>query len=289
LEPQIDEMTESPPTTSLAEVRTEIAYYSRLADDRSGSVMQHIIRSFGYAYIKHQTYMGACGETQLKHMTAHKYLLESIGLDQILPFACPPQDDKVENPNGVKAKMMALWESREETLMKEVVQNPGWFEYHPHITYLKQHLAYLPASDIPLIAVHIRRGDISPCCVFARYLPNSYYHTVIESHLESLPNAKVVIFTEKKSFESLTSFVDKGYHLDIGGDLGMVWKTMISADVIIGSKSSFSDVPKLLARGSIGNDPWNLDEKLLRLVQEEKQRLKKTCKKTCTFDDDSLP
>jgi hypothetical protein len=283
------EMTASPPTTSLANVTTKMAYYSQLADDRSGSVIQHMIRSFGYAHIKHGTYMGACGETPLKHMRAHQVLLKSIGLDKLLPFACPPTDEtKAENYNRVEVHTMFLWESREQTLVQEAVQN-GWDDFTPHIPYLKQHLNYLPSSDAPLISVHIRRGDIDPCCSSTdRYLPNSYYHSVIESHRKRLPNAKVMIFSEKKSFESLESFVQKGYIVEAGGDLANCWRTMISSDVLILSRSFFSDVPKLLTRGSIGNDPWNLDEELRLLVMDDIRRLKGQCDRAkCTYDDDA--
>jgi hypothetical protein len=287
-------LVRSPTTTSLANVTTAVAYYSPLADDRSGSVIEVMIRFFGYSYINRGTYMGACGSTT--YMDNHKTLMKAIGLDEILPFACPPgrlpklfgrdqhddidmKDVDIDNPNDAKLHFMFLWESRHATLVQEAIRNQ-WTELDPHIAYLKRHVLRLPPSDVPLISVHIRRGDISPCCGRFRYLPNVYYDYLIEKHLKELPNARVVVFSEEKTFEPLDIFVEKGYELEAGGDLGNCWKTMISSDVLIVSTSGFSRVPQILMRGKVGNDPSNFDgdETLQRLVEEKRRQLESQCK-----------
>ena len=155
--------------------------------------------------------MGACGKTRPDYMANHKRLLEAIGLETILPFECP--NETAINPSGVKNHMMFLWESRKETLYQTAVEN-NWDDFDDWKAYLKNKVAENlppPQKSNPsetLIAVHIRRGDINPCCYHMRYLPNLYYHRIIESTLTKYPNSKVTM--GPKSLGSLCSKTSDG-------------------------------------------------------------------------------
>lgn len=70
---------------------------------------------------------------------------------------------------------------------------------------------------------------------------------MIEKYAATHTDARVVIFSESKSFEPLDVFSNKGYELILDGDVGEGWKTIMVADVIILSKSSFSYVPAALS------------------------------------------
>jgi hypothetical protein len=84
-----------------------------------------------------------------------------------------------------------------------------------------QHRRKNPKSNAPFtIAVHIRRGDVDLCCLPFRYLPNSHYLRLIEKYAATHADARVVIFSESKSFEPLDVFSNKGYELMFDGDVG---------------------------------------------------------------------
>ena len=287
----------TPLTQSLEDVTTEFAYYSRLKNDRSGSCIDHMLHSFGYAYLKRQTYMGACGSTRPSYLENHKRLLQSIGLDSILKFQCP--NETAINPQEVKTHTMQLWESRESTLVQTAFEN-DWNDFDAWKLYLRKrvakHLSSTHDYSSPnsnnnkfTIVVHIRRGDIHPCCYQQRYLPNLYYQAMIdealEKHLHShdTNNAvEVIMFSEEASYETFDEFIDKGYTLILGGDLENIWTTMIMSDVLIISQSDFSKVPQLLTQGHVANNPYDIPEPLRSKVWETKMQFKETCGKlTC--------
>jgi hypothetical protein len=127
----------------------------------------------------------------------------------------------------------------------------GKFFTPDYLKYLRSQTVYAE-SDID-IAVHIRRGDISPCnwkeWVAWRYLPNSYYLDLIKQYAK--PDSKVVIYSQSYSFESLDIFKDLGYELRINGEMGDVWEGIVNANIVIMSKSAFSYLPAMFNRGKV--------------------------------------
>jgi hypothetical protein len=119
------------------------------------------------------------------------------------------------------------------------------------LKYLQSQTIYAE-SDID-IAVHIRRGDVTPCnwkeWVAWRYLPNSYYLDLIKQHAK--PDSKVVIYSQNYTFESLDIFKDLGYELIIDGEMGDVWEGIVNANAVIMSKSAFSYLPAMFNRGTV--------------------------------------
>ena len=148
------------------------------------------------------------------------------------------------------------------------------------------------AVAVHTIAVHIRRGDITPCRPrtrgFPRYLPNEHYLKLIDRYNNN-NNSRVVIFSESENaFESFDEFTQKGYQVVLDGDISEVWKGIISANVVILSRSSFSLVPAVLTRGKVVYTPfwhqplphWDVvDEEFVNATLVTFKKLKQTCPK----------
>mmetsp|Transcript_19237 Transcript_19237/g.38956 ORF Transcript_19237/g.38956 Transcript_19237/m.38956 type:complete len:273 (+) Transcript_19237:282-1100(+) len=111
------------------------------------------------------------------------------------------------------------------------------------------------------IAVHVRRGDVTPCGkdhAYIRYLPNSYYLKVLHDTLprycgegegaDFRDKCQVIIHSESQAYESFQEFTDHGYQLELDRALEDVWKSFMEADVLVVSDSAFSFVPATLNR-----------------------------------------
>jgi hypothetical protein len=229
----------------------------------------HMMHSFAYAYAKNATYGGACGNSS--HVRDYQHLLDAIGLSEVLPIACP------DNTNTTTfRKVKGFTSAQLISRLKALGASNEW------LGYLKQHAHYDPVEESlhPLVAVHIRRGDVDPCCHPDRYLPNSYYARLLDQQQSKHPNATIRIFSEKESFESINDLAEKyGAQLHLSGDIADVWKTMMVADTVITSRSSFSAVPQLLAKFRKGwHNPYMTDDPLLKeQVDTEINQLRKNC------------
>jgi hypothetical protein len=124
---------------------------------------------------------------------------------------------------------------------------------------------------------------------------------LIEKHEATHANARVVIFSESKSFETLDVFSNnKGYELILDGDVGEAWKTIMVADVIILSKSSFSYVPAALSRQDNNNSNnsnktrvaytefwhkplpgWEMDDDVAHVKEQIRLEIKKMRNEQC--------
>jgi hypothetical protein len=235
----------------------------------------------GHAFAWHEnaTYGGSCGEPSGLHVQ-HQGLLESIGLEEELRFACPRDDITDTGP-------------RRSMIPREQLTSAGSRMWTPEYTdWLKSRVHYSPkVPDKFTIAVHIRRGDVSPCKSlkdgFNRYLPNSHYQTLIDNYMpKDNPDVRVVIFSQSKSYESFKDFVNKGYELQLDGDVTEVWKTIAVSDVAIMSRSSFSMIPAVVAKGTVvytkfWQKPlrnWHTVSKdILEQTNQELSRLKQDC------------
>ena len=219
---------------------TKIHFYSMLRNDRSGEAIQDMIFCHAYSYHNNATYGGAVGNGN--YINRHEELLQKLGLDLSIMPAVPSSDSKhivlapeIYRPSGVRGKLFTT----------------------DYLQYLRSQTNYTE-SDIDIdIAVHIRRGDVTPCRekVAWRYLPNSYYLDLIKQHAK--PNSRVVIYSEDKSFESFDVFRKMGYEMDLGGELGDVWGGIVNAKVVIMSRSSFSFLPAMLCQGKVLYPPFH--------------------------------
>jgi hypothetical protein len=142
------------------------------------------------------------------------------------------------------------------------------------------------------IAVHIRRGDVEPCKYWRRYLPNSHYLRLIDEYMLLAPNrtiTQVTIYSQSHSFESFEVFRERNFTLALDSSLEDVWKGLLTADVVILSKSTFSLAPAYLNKNTVVYTPFWFDglshwktvnETLMKITESEIQAMwSKSCNK----------
>jgi hypothetical protein len=267
-------------------ISRELQFFHHYRKGKSGGVIEDMLMCHAYAFHLNATYGGSCGEPSSLIQT-HQELLGSVGLKHTLKFACP----RDSNDTNLRSSMIP----------KDNYLKDGTLIWTPdYVDYLKSHVEYPPkVPDKFTIAVHIRRADITPCRPtykgFDRYLPNLHYHNLINLYMR--PGARVVIFSQTKSYEPLDSFREKGYEVILDQDVTDVWKTIAVADVVILSRSSFSLVPSVVSKGVVVYTPfWNeplrqwhvVDRNTLAISHEENERLKDTCPLKNKFGGDTF-
>lgn len=240
---------------------------------KSGSVVEDMLIAHAYIFHQNATYGGCCGEPGLK-MKAHEELLDALGLKGVLQFKCPRDyaDDT---------------ETRRSVIPREQYHGDDTRVWTPeYVDYLRSMVTYpRKSSNEYTIVVHMQRGDTSPCRAqnngFYRYLPNLHYQTLIDRYMK--PGARVIIYTTPKSFESLDDFRKRGYEVDTSASLKETWKDFVTADVLIMSRSDFSMVPAMVARGTVVYTPfWHhalrrwkrVDKATMIKTDEETERLR---------------
>jgi hypothetical protein len=102
------------------------------------------------------------------------------------------------------------------------------------------------------------------------------------------PNAKVVIYSQENSFESLDEFREKGYEMHVEEAIEDVWRAAMTADVFIMSRSDFSLVPAIVTKATAVYTPywekplrgWNVvGNDIMDQTKTELDRIKATCPK----------
>jgi len=120
----------------------------------------------------------------------------------------------------------------------------------------------------PVVAVHVRRGDVRPGTPFSlftnehdfqRLSPDDWYFEVVARILKVLPNADVHVFssTENKYNSSdFDGFRQRNMTVHLDGDILDAWAVMAHANVLVMAKSAFSHVPAYLNTNCILFQPW---------------------------------
>lgn len=237
-----------------------VAYYVHARRDRSG---QHLLAFYhldAYAFLNKGFVGGQClldadaGNMRIqKHIQDSKRLISFLGLSESFQYTCP---EKAELEAGkavvIRGKQMRpselyftdAWRAdllrRAKFTNTEKKQGPARLDERPHV------------------ALHIRRGDISPCNKWDwHYLPNSYYFQLIDDYLPQYCGedvglgCQVTVYSEAKSVESFDAFKARGFHLRLSGPLEEVWGGIMNADVAILSISSFSFIPAVLNKNGV--------------------------------------
>jgi len=241
---------------------------------KSGKVVREMLMAHAYIFEKKATYGGCCGDESVK-MSVHEDLLDSLGLNGPLRFSCPRdfvQDSTVRRSVIPRDRYMA-----EDTR----IWTPVYVDYlRSLVTYPeKRHKGYT-------IVVHMLRGNTTPCKEQSRgfysYLPNLHYLKLIDKYMQ--PGAQVIIYTSAKSFEDLNEFRNLGYEVNTGTSLKDTWKDYVTADVFIMSRSDFSMVPAMVAKGIVVYTPfWH--RSLRRWERAGKSIMRQTEKETIRLQD----
>ena len=218
--------------------------------DRSGSVIADMIYAHAYAYAHNITYAGNCCVTKGLPKDDTKNLLHSLHWHKIMPFNCPRGvSNKIYNlrkPNATSIHRLLLNPEIYRLQGNRSAFTPAWRQsIHKALYKYTDHRKNRPYN----IAVHVRRGDVTPCTYKRRYLPNSHYLALIDQYT---PNAtvlngrplKVTIYSESDTFEPFDVFKERNYNVELDTEhLAHVWHALSTADVAILSRSYFSIVP----------------------------------------------
>ena len=259
--------------------------YSKLRQDQSGWVIFDMLKAHSYTYYqKNMVYGGACGTSV--HMNDTKHVLQAIGLQRILQIVpqCPPSNTNTTT-SSTAVSIVVKSGSYYEQGSKQRMQSTEW------LNYMKQQINHSTTTNTTkgnntrTITVHIRRGDVTPCCYPDWYMPNKYFQLMIEHFVtgflknhdtaNTTNNIKVNIYSQSKSFEPFDSFlqmkerlmmgrsnnnknVTVDVNIDLDGDIGVIWKSILTSDVIIPSRSEFSRVPSMFTNGKVIS-PWTKD------------------------------
>jgi hypothetical protein len=231
--------------------------YSHARKDKTGAAFQDMLMIHAYAWHRNLTYYGACisSDYPAPHADQLKELLQATGLNSILKFACPDakRGGRIVAQKVYYRKDTAMW-------------TPDW---RNHIrSRLRPAFVTTKKNDKNTIAIHIRRGDVSPCDkdgdVASRYLPNQHYLRLLDHYYRYAPvitgagttlqeqqQSQVIVYSQSESFESWSDFASAcSQHnctLRLDTDILEVWRGLLTADTLILSKSSFSLVAGLLS------------------------------------------
>ena len=220
-------------------------YFHHYRRGKSAAVIEDMLMAHAYAFHMGGTYGGCCIEPGIK-IERHEELLDALGLKEVLPFKCPGD----YHEQGM----------RKTTVPKEKYHSDDTRIWTPaYVSFLKSLVSYPPRNDDEFVIVaHVRRGEITPCKKqnrgYDRYLPNQHFLNVID--LYNKPGAQVEIITESNSFEPVDAFRQKGYQVNLEDDLASIWRTFISADIVILSRSDFSMIPAVLSMGQVVYTPF---------------------------------
>jgi hypothetical protein len=229
--------------------------YSHARKDRSGAAFTDMLMAHAYAWHHNFTYYGACisSDHPAPHADELKELLQATGLNTILPFACPDMDSK----RGGRIVERTVYYRKDTAIWTADWRNYIRSRIRPAFVNTK--------NDKNTIAIHIRRGDVSPCDkdsdVANRYLPNRHYLRLLDLYyapvithagttLQEQQQSQVVVYSQSESFESWSDFASACSHnctLRLDTDILEVWRGLLTADTLILSKSSFSLVAGLLS------------------------------------------
>ena len=245
--------------------------WSQARGDRSGSFIQDMLMCHAYAFHNDYIYGGACGrDTKLIFRSLHKELVDAMGLSNVLKFGCPSANVNLQRRS-------------------DYIKNDTGIFTDAYIKFLQSLIEYPTKPERRRIAVHIRRGDITPCRPrtrgYPRYLPNQHFLRLIDRY-NPQNDSDVFIYSESKSFETFDKFRARGYHVVLDGSIGDVWKGILISDVAILSRSSFSLVPAVLTKGTVVyTEFWHkplpgweiVEEDFVNATTVEFRRLKATC------------
>lgn len=244
--------------------------YSIGRKDRSGSVITDQLFAHAFAFAHNVEYAGACFPVKGLPKKDTRSLLSQLRWDSYLKFGCPKGEGILHDPKAASSPLVLSADIYRHKL-KESYFTEAW---RNEIQRLLPRDDEMASKKVFEIAVHVRRGDVTPCRYKRRYLPNDHYLELIDRYLPKDREAHVTIFSESDSFELFDDFRVRGFDVRLDTELASVWEALATAEVTILSRSYFSFVPaavnpnKVVYTQFFEFDPlesWDLaDEDLVR-------------------------
>ena len=212
-------------------------YVMKIPPDRSGTCVLHFIQAL--AYCKHHGYkfVGVC-RAPSNGIRESEMLVRKMGLYHLFPYLRCPET----NMSHVMLQSQDYVPFRLTDAFRKYIISESIFA-----NYTKNNKKPGELNAV----MHVRRGDVFPCGtpnVRMRYLPNQHYLQILERYAPDATNitvhTKVTDGSSRRGAEKVTPDF-ASFNIVDGGDLWTAWKDMITADVLIMSKSGFSYTPSI--------------------------------------------
>ena len=114
---------------------------------------------------------------------------------------------------------------------------------------------YKPKLSRFEIAIHIRRGDVSPKS-FERYTGNDKYKEIINVLKQKYPKYKICIYSEGKLEDFKELYLDNVYFC-LNKSITLTFHNLVKAKVLVTAKSSFSYCAALLSDEEVYYIPFS--------------------------------
>ena len=126
--------------------------------------------------------------------------------------------------------------------MVHYAKNPDLFYTKKVIHKIKKYYysTWKPKIQINDIAIHIRRGDVKYNKNQERYTSNEIYKEIIKKLRTQFPSYKITIHSQGSVKDFADLIVDNKVKLSLNEDIRITFHSLVTAKVLVMSKSSFS-------------------------------------------------
>ncbi len=218
--------------------QVDYLYSTALATVGSKAIEDMLVAN-ALAFNQKKTFGGACGIIAPDVKAQNEALIKALGLQSELYYACPVAND-------TKAVILTTAQYEYLSYRDTELMSSAW------IKRLQKKIQYPKAKSKNLsIVAHVQRGDVTPCITeYVRYLPNIHFQQLIQQYFQR-GKTDVTIISQTPSSESFQDFTASGYQLHLNRSIEEDWLEMLTADVLIMSRSSYSLVPAIFNRNTI--------------------------------------
>eukprot|EP00747_Dinoflagellata_sp_TGD_P118473 gnl/TRDRNA2_/TRDRNA2_172823_c0_seq4.p1 gnl/TRDRNA2_/TRDRNA2_172823_c0~~gnl/TRDRNA2_/TRDRNA2_172823_c0_seq4.p1 ORF type:complete len:369 (+),score=23.48 gnl/TRDRNA2_/TRDRNA2_172823_c0_seq4:63-1169(+) len=247
--------------------------FVKARSDGLGAAAQSITASMAFAASHRMNFGGALNIGGKPHGVDTKLAMNELYGSSLFEATCMPADrritfDRVEEMDDFLRGGKQIPQGHHVFLKDDCVAchldnrfrghssreryNTSFLEAFRHASSLTTHPQSLTPRDRPLVAMHIRRGDVKrgdPRQAI-RFTPDELYYMLASKILEQLPNADIHVFSQGGN-EEFDGYKKRGMKLHLNTDVIEAWRYFANADVMIAAKSSFSFVPALLNTGCV--------------------------------------
>jgi Glycosyltransferase 61 len=246
----------APPPPSPSPPHVPVVAYTRMRSDRSGAVVHDLLHAHAYCFAHNLTYGGSCAvDAKAKGRSGGSQLLvDFLGLSDELKLACPNPGSLSRPRNKSDFGNDSFVVLNLKQYKRDDLFTPKWLSYVNARRNITERTASTDDDPAPLqVVVYVRRGDVTPCVrggSYWRYLPNSYYLRVLDHYLPPDRPVAVRIYSVSKSpAEDFAEFRRRNYTVLLDAPIGHVWEALMTADMAVISRSSFSYVPAIFNAG----------------------------------------
>jgi hypothetical protein len=210
--------------------------YSPSIPDRSGSQVHDDLFAHAYCFNNGFEYGGSSNPNGLELR---------VNLSNLLSIPTPSYDYIPNLPN-------------EEYRLDLLGINADEIFTEKFLNYVRSKAKVCQLDKKKTIALHVRRGDVDSNGIWTeqRYLSPEYYISILDTLQLYFPDHQLIIHSEYNFSEEIELFKKFNPIVKLDTDLVECWEDLITSEVYIMSKSSFSYVPALFNNGIILYTPF---------------------------------